>query len=109
MTNDETPSKRVRRFGIALALLVIVPPSILASVKEGRPAQLSAYRAVRVHYSPLNKMIMSVRINGQPANLLVDTGSNEVILDATVAESFGVQPSQRGLRYIRFTRINGQL
>lgn len=109
MTNDETPSKRVRRFRIALALLVIVPPSILASVKEGRPAQISAYRAVRVHYSPLNKMIMSVRINGQPANLLVDTGSNEVILDATVAESFGVQPSQRGLRYIRFTRINGQL
>jgi len=73
---------------------------------------------------------MSVRINGQPANLLVDTGSNEVILDAaaaesfgvqpsqpgsneviqeSAAESFGVQPSQRGLRYIRRTRINGQL
>ena len=52
-------------------------------------------------------MIMSVRINGQPANLLVDTGSNEVILDAAAAESFG--GSQRGLRYIRRTRINGQL
>jgi predicted aspartyl protease len=54
-------------------------------------------------------MIMSVRINGQPANLLVDTGSNQVILDAAAAESFGVQPSQRGLGYIRVTRINGQL
>jgi predicted aspartyl protease len=52
---------------------------------------------------------MSVRINGQPANLLVDTGSNQVILDAASAESFGVQPSQRDLRYIQFTRINGQL
>jgi predicted aspartyl protease len=53
-------------------------------------------------------MIMSVNINGQPANLLVDTGSNEIILDADAAESAGVRPSQRGLRYIRFTQINGQ-
>ena len=107
MTNDETMSKRVRRFRIVLALLLIIPSSTVASVKGGRPTQLSGYKAVRVHYSPLNKMIMSVRINGQPANLLVDTGSNQVILDA--AESFGVRPSQRDLHYIQFTRINGQL
>jgi len=52
---------------------------------------------------------MSVRINGQCANLLVDTGSNQVILDAASAESFGVRPSQRDLRYLQYTRINGQL
>src|SRR2546421_11663806 len=111
MTNDETMSKRVRRYRIVLAVLVIIPCSTVASasVQGGRPTQLSGYKAVRVHYSPLNKMIMSVRINGQPANLLVDTGSNQVILDAASAESFGVRPSQRDLRYIQFTRINGQL
>jgi predicted aspartyl protease len=109
MTNDETMSKRVRRFCIVLALLVIIPPSTVASVKGGRSTQLSGYKAVRVRYSPLNKMIVSVRINGQPANLLVDTGSNQVILDSDAAGSFGVQPSQIGLRYIRFARINGQL
>jgi predicted aspartyl protease len=109
MTNDETISKRVRRFHIVLAVLVIIPYSTVASVKGDRPTQLSGYKAVRVHYSPLNKMIMSVRINGQPANLLVDTGSNQVILEAAAAESFGVRPSQRDLRYIQFTRINGQL
>ena len=109
MTNDETISKRIRRFRIVLAVLVIIPSSTMASVKGRRPTQLSGYKAVRVHYSPLNKMIMSVRINGQPANLLVDTGCNQVILDAAAAESFGVQPSQLGLRYIRLTRINGQL
>jgi len=54
-------------------------------------------------------MIMSVNINGQPANLLVDTGANQIILEASAAESFGVKPSQHGLRYIRFTQINGQL
>jgi predicted aspartyl protease len=54
-------------------------------------------------------MIMSVQINGQPADLLVDTGANEIILDADAAQSFGVRPSQRGLRYIRRTQINGQL
>jgi predicted aspartyl protease len=86
---------------------MIVPSSIMASAK-GRPTRLSGYKIARVHYSPLNKMIMSVLINGQPADLLVDTGCNQVILDASMAESFGVQPSQRALRYIRFTRINGQ-
>jgi predicted aspartyl protease len=109
MTNDETMSKRIRRFRIVLGVLVITPSLTVASVKGGRATQLGGYKAVRIHYSPLNKMIMPVRINGQPANLLVDTGSNQIILDAGAAESFGVQPSQRGLRYIRFTRINGQL
>ena len=107
--NDKTMSKRIQRFRIVLAVLVIVASSTVASVKGGRPTQLSGYKAVRVHYRPLNKMIMSVRINGQPANLLVDIGSNQVILDAAAAESFGVQPSQRDLRYIQLTRINGQL
>jgi predicted aspartyl protease len=54
-------------------------------------------------------MIVSVRINGHPANLLVDTGSNQVILDAEAAALFGVRPSPRGLRYVGFTQINGQL
>jgi predicted aspartyl protease len=69
---------------------------------------LPGYKAVPVHYGPMNKMIMSVRINGQPANLLVDTGASQLILDAETAASFGIRPSQRGLRYIRFTQINGQ-
>ena len=106
--NDEALWKRVRHFRTVLALLVIVPPSILASVKGGRPAQQNGYKAVRVHYSPLNKMIMSVRINGQPANLLVDTGASHVMLDADAASSFGIKPSQGGPGYIRFTKVNGQ-
>ena len=40
-------------------------------------------------------MIMSFRINGQSANLLVDTGASQLILDAAAAESFGIKPSQR--------------
>jgi predicted aspartyl protease len=111
MTNDETMLKRVRRFHIVLAVLVIIASATVASasVKGRRPTQLGGYQAVRVHYSPLNKMIMPVRINGQHANLLVDTGSNQVILDAAGPESFGVRPAQRDLRYIQSTRINGQL
>ncbi len=108
MINNQTMSKRVRRFCVVLAVLVIVLSSTLASVKGGQPTQLSGYKAVRVHYSPLNKMILSVRINGQPANLLVDTGSNHIMLDADAATSFGVKPSQRGPQYIQFSKINGQ-
>src|SRR6266700_7372422 len=108
MTNDETLLKCVRHFRIAFTLLVITSSSAFGSTKGDRSTQLSGYKAVRVHYGPMNKMIMSVRINGQPANLLVDTGSNQLILDAEAAELFGVRPSQRGLRYIRFTTIQGE-
>jgi predicted aspartyl protease len=116
---------RGRSVTIALILLFIAPLSISGAAKNCSATQLAGYKIVRVHYGPMNKMIMSVRINGQPANLLVDTGSNQLILDAEAAESFGVRPSQLildaeaaesfgvrpsqvGLRYIRFTQINGQ-
>ena len=92
----------------ALVLFCIAPLSIFATAKNRSVVQLAGYKAVRVYYGPMNKMIMSVRINGQPANLLVDTGSNQLILDAEAAASLGIRPSQRGLRYIRFTQINGQ-
>jgi len=100
--------KRVRYLRILLALFLIIPAAIFASVKGSWPIQLGGYKAVRVHYGPLNKMIMPVNINGQPANLLVDTGASHVMLDADTAASFGIKPSQRGPRYIRFNEINGQ-
>ena len=98
-----------RRRAILLALLAVAPISMFAAARSARVPQLTGYKAVRVQYGPLNKMIMSVNINGQPAKLLVDTGSNQTILNADAAESFGIRPSQRGLRYIRFTQINGEV
>ena len=100
---------RIRRLGILFGVLTMVPIAICGAVRSIRPTQLSGYKAVPVHYGPLNKMIMSVNINGQPANLLVDTGANQIILDASVAESLGVRPSQHRLTYIGLTEINGQL
>src|SRR5438067_11734320 len=94
---------------LVLALVSIAPISIFGAAKN-RPLQhLTGYKAVPVHYGPLNKMIMSVQINGQPANLLVDTGANEIILDAEAAESLGIRPSQRGPRYIGFTEMGGRM
>jgi predicted aspartyl protease len=94
---------------VVLLVVAIAPISTLGAGKNRPMPQLAGYKAVRVHYGALNKMIMSVRINGQPANLLVDTGSIQLILDTKAAELFGVRPSQRGLRYIGLTQINGQL
>ena len=102
------PARRTARMAVALAL-AIAPLSTLAVGKNRPLPQLPGYKAVRVHYGAPNKMIMSVRINGQAANLLVDTGSNQIILDKEAAASFGVGPSQRGLRYIGFTQISGKL
>src|SRR4029077_676542 len=97
-------SKRVLIF----VLLAVAPLSISGAAKNRSATQLPGYRAVRVYYGPMNKMIMSVRINGQPSNLLVDTGSNQLILDAEAAELFDVRPSPRGLLYIRSTKIQGE-
>ena len=94
---------------LMVVLLAVAPISTFGAGKNRPLPQLAGYKAVPVHYGPPNKMIMSVRINGQPADLLVDTGSNEIILDADAAQSFGVRPSQRGWRYIGFTEIGGQL
>ena len=105
---DRMPARPAARMA-ALLFLALTPISIFGAAKNRPFPQLAGYKAVPVHYGPLNKMIMSVQINGQSANLLVDTGANEIILDADAAQSFGVKPSQRGLRYIRRTQINGQL
>ena len=98
-----------RPAALALAVgLALTPVRVFAARDSGPRIALAGYKAVPIHYTPLNKMIMSVRINGQPTNLLVDTGSNQLILDADVAQSLGLRPSQRGLYYIRFTEIQGQ-
>ena len=91
-------------------LIMLAPVSNFGAAKNSSfSPQLAGYKAARVHYGPLNKMIMSVRINGYPANLLVDTGSNEIILDADAAATFGVGPPPRAWRYIGLTEINGQM
>ena len=100
-------ARRLHR--IVLLLACIAPLSISGAAKNRSAMQLAGYKTVPVHYGPLNKMIMSIRINGQPANLLVDTGSNQLILNSEAAELFGVRPSPRGLRYLRFTELQGQL
>jgi len=124
MTADTTtaaaltrPSGRVRVF--ALVLLAIVPLPIFAAAQNRPAIRLPEYKSVPVHYGPLNKMIMSVWINGQPANLLVDTGASQLILDMDAAESAGVTPFQRSLGRVHFgvpsqvftmgSEINGQL
>ena len=93
----------------ALLVFAIAPLPISGAAKSRSAVHLPGYKTVRVYYGALNKMIMSARINGQPANLLVDTGSNEIILDTDAAAKFGIGPPPRSLRYIGYTQISGQL
>jgi len=105
----DATARCLQKIAVLLAL-VIAPISNCGAAKHTSVSpHLAGYKAVRVHYGPLNKMLMPVRINGQPANLLVDTGSNEIILDTDAAASFGVGPPPRAWRYIGFTEINGRL
>jgi predicted aspartyl protease len=109
----EIPRRLFRRVGFAVALLAAIPFAGIAATKEGQATSLSGYKAVRVSYTNLNRMIMTARINGHPATLNVDTGCRQTILDSGAAASFDVTPSQPrfpdgGLRYKSSTEINGQ-
>ena len=85
--NLTIPRDRVRYFRILFSLFTIGLIPIFTAAKDVRPMQIGGYKAVPVHYGPLNKMILSVAINGHPANLLVDTGANQNILDACLKQS----------------------
>ena len=111
--------RRQNKRVLICVLLALTPISIFGAAKNRSAMHLPGYKAVPVHYGPLNKMIMSVRINGYPANLLVDTGASQAILDKDIAESAGVKPFQRALNQVHFSvpsqvftmgsEINGQL
>jgi predicted aspartyl protease len=114
----ESGDMSLHSMALALMLLIFLPFSMSAAPKYRSAPQLLGYRAVRVHYGPMNKMIMPVRINGHPANLLVDTGASQIILHNDVAELAGVRPFQRAMNQVRFSvptqvfnmgsEINGQ-
>jgi len=61
------PSATCRAAKIAILLAYIAPLSVFGAARDGSPMHLPSYKAVPVYYEPLNKMIMPVRINGQPA------------------------------------------
>lgn len=111
---------RVRHvLAIALIIFLVAPLSIIAATNKPSATQLPGYKAVRVRYGPMNKMIMSVRINERSANLLVDTGASQIILDNDVAALAGIRPFQRAMNQVRFSvptqvfnmgsEINGQV
>ena len=60
------PSATCRAAKIAILLAYIAPLSVFGAARDGFPMHLASYKAVPVYYQPLNKMIMPVRINGQP-------------------------------------------
>ena len=93
---------------LAVSVAFVAPLSLCAASKNHSATQLPGYKAAWVHYGAMNKMLMAVRINGQRADMLVDTGSNQTILDTEAAELCGVRPSQRGPLYIGLTKVQGE-
>ena len=96
------------RFAIALTSMATLSVPALGAAKQA-PATLPGYNAVPIHYGALNKMLIAASINGQSANLIVDTGARQIVLDSDWADSLGVKPSHYGWRYIGSTEFNGQL
>lgn len=104
-----------RLLAIAFGLFAVLGTA-RAPAKNAPTIQFAGYKVVPVRYAPVNQMTMAVNINSHPANLLVDTAADQILLDAQVAESLGVAPSShavgrsaQGYRYIGSTLINGQM
>ena len=95
------PARPAAKMAVLLSVAV-ASVSVFGAARESSPMHLPGYKAVPVYYEPLNQMIMPVRINGQPAKLLVDTGATQVILNRNAAELAGVTPIQRSLGQVRF-------
>ena len=89
---------------IELIALAAIP--VFAAAKA--PPRLNGYTAVAVRYAPVNKMVVSLQINGHPAKLLVDTGTSRMVLNTDAAPLLGVSPGMFGRRYIGYTRAGGQ-
>jgi len=53
-------ASRSRRVVFALALLAVAPIWNSSTAKNRSAMRLGGYKAVRVHYGPMNKMIMPV-------------------------------------------------
>ena len=92
-----------------VAIFASLAASALALYASGAPPQLAGYVAAPVRYVPLNKMIAPAQINGRPANLLVDTGADQTMLDRQSAQLCNVTVNQFGRgRYIGYQKVNGQ-
>ena len=59
-------ASRSRRVVLVLVLFAVAPLSICGAAKNRSAMQLPGYKAVRVHYGPMNKMIMSASTASQP-------------------------------------------
>jgi predicted aspartyl protease len=100
---------RLKLCRIVVGVLAITSISNFAAATAA-PPHLGGSVAVPVRYAPLNKMIVTVSINGHSANLLVDVGASQTMLDTNGAQLCGVAANQfGGHRYIGYQRINGQL
>jgi predicted aspartyl protease len=98
-----------RAVGIT-AFIVLAALSICVRANGASPGHIGGSVAVPIHYAPLNKMIIGASINGHTANLLVDTGASQTMLDTEAAQLCGVAANQfGGRRYIGYQRFNGQL
>jgi predicted aspartyl protease len=99
-------SLRLCRF-VLIGMASLCVPALAAAKLV--PATLPGYKAVRIHYGGLNRMLVGITISGQSANLIVDTGSRQIVVDSDWAASLGITPGHNRLRYIGSTEFNGQL
>src|SRR6266576_3961055 len=108
ISKHSMPVRRRWLSRVALMSMATLFVPALGAAKQA-PATLPGYKAVPIHYGALNKMLIAASINGQSANLIVDTGARQIVLDSDWADSLGVKPSHYGWRYIGSTEFNGQL
>ena len=84
-------------YALALVLVAIAAAPVGAAAQDCPPG-----RHVNLAITPMgNVPIVSLTINGSPANLLFDTGAERTILNATAAKRLGIVPHYEYARRMR--------
>lgn len=91
---------------VVLQLSRMDPRFEMAVPQLGLPEQVVEGRETRVPLAPDGHFWLRARVNGMPANFLVDTGATLTAVSAETAEQLGLEPRDAGIP-IRMQTANG--
>ncbi len=91
---------------VVLQLSRMDPRFEMAVPQLGLPEQVVEGRETRVPLAPDGHFWLRAKVNGQPANFLVDTGATLTAVSAETANRLGLEPRDAGIP-IRMQTANG--
>lgn len=93
------------------ASVFALPSQWIVWARSAEPAalpHLPGYEAVPLHYGAMNRMVVTLMVNGHKADFMVDTGAALSVLGAGYASAFGVKPVDANSQFGDRISMNGR-